>query len=48
MNQIATIVMTRQRTWLLTAISVALFVLLSGISADGLFRGSLGPPGSPS
>ena len=41
MNRIATIVMTRQRTWILTAISVALFVLLSGIFADGLFRGSL-------
>jgi thiosulfate dehydrogenase (quinone) large subunit len=30
-------VMTRQRTWMLTAISVALFVLLSWIFADGLF-----------
>ena len=34
-------VMTRQRTWMLTAISVALFVLLSWIFADGLFRGPL-------
>ena len=33
--------MTRQRTWMLTAISVALFVLLSGIFADGLFSGPL-------
>ena len=38
---IAPVVMTRQRTWILTAISVALFVLLSGIFADGLFRGPL-------
>ena len=41
MNRIATVVMTRQRTWMLTAISVALFVLLSWIFADGLFRGPL-------
>jgi thiosulfate dehydrogenase (quinone) large subunit len=41
MNRIASVVMTRQRTWMLTAISVALFVLLSGIFADGLFRGAL-------
>lgn len=41
MNLIATVAMTRQRTWMLTAISVALFVLLSGIFADGLFRGPL-------
>src|SRR5215212_3197458 len=34
-------VMTRQRTWILTAISVALFVLLSWVFADGLFRGPL-------
>jgi thiosulfate dehydrogenase (quinone) large subunit len=34
-------VMTRQRTWILTAISVAVFVLLSWIFADGLFRGPL-------
>jgi thiosulfate dehydrogenase (quinone) large subunit len=41
MNRFATVVMTRQRTWMLTAISVALFVLLSWIFADGLFRGPL-------
>jgi len=41
MNRIATVVLTRQRTWMLTAISVALFVLLSWIFADGLFRGPL-------
>ena len=40
-NRFATVVMTRQRTWMLTAISVALFVLLSWIFADGLFRGPL-------
>jgi thiosulfate dehydrogenase [quinone] large subunit len=33
--------MTRQRTWMLTAISVALFVLLSWIFADGLFSAPL-------
>jgi thiosulfate dehydrogenase (quinone) large subunit len=41
MNRIATVVMTRQRTWILTAISVALFVLLSWIFADGLLGPSL-------
>jgi len=41
MNGKRTFVMTRQRTWILTAISVAVFVLLSWIFADGLFRGSL-------
>jgi thiosulfate dehydrogenase (quinone) large subunit len=41
MNRFATVVMTRQRTWMLTAISVALFVALSGVFADGLFRGPL-------
>jgi thiosulfate dehydrogenase (quinone) large subunit len=41
MNGKRAFIMTRQRTWLLTAISVALFVLLSGIFADGLFRGPL-------
>src|SRR5215217_1869707 len=41
MNGKRAFVMTRQRTWILTAISVALFVLLSWIFADGLFRGSL-------
>ena len=41
MNGKRTFVMTRQRTWLLTAISVAVFVLLSWIFADGLFRGPL-------
>jgi thiosulfate dehydrogenase [quinone] large subunit len=33
--------MTRQRTWILTAISVALFVLLSWIFADGLLGAPL-------
>ena len=41
MNRFATVVMTRQRTWMLTAISVALFVLLSRIFADGLFSAPL-------
>jgi thiosulfate dehydrogenase (quinone) large subunit len=41
MNEKRAFVMTRQRTWILTAISVAIFVLLSWIFADGLFRGSL-------
>src|ERR671912_1363214 len=41
MNVKRTFIMTRQRTWMLTAISVALFVLLSWIFADGLFRGPL-------
>ncbi len=41
MNRIAPVVMTRKRTWMLTAFSVALFVLLSGIFADGLFHGPL-------
>jgi thiosulfate dehydrogenase (quinone) large subunit len=41
MNGKRVFVMTRQRTWILTAISVAVFVLLSWIFADGLFRGSL-------
>jgi thiosulfate dehydrogenase [quinone] large subunit len=33
--------MTRQRTWTLTAVSVALFILLSGVFADGLIRAPL-------
>ena len=41
MNRFATVVMTRKRTWMLTAISVALFVVLSWIFADGLFSGPL-------
>ena len=41
MNGERAFVMTRQRTWILTAISVAVFVLLSWIFADGLFRGPL-------
>ena len=41
MNRMPTVVMTRQRTWILTAISVALFVLLSWIFADGLLSGPL-------
>ena len=41
MNGKRAFIMTRQRTWILTAISVAVFVLLSGIFADGLFRGPL-------
>lgn len=40
MNRESTFVMTRSKTWTLTAIAVALFVLLSWIFADGL----LGPP----
>ena len=36
MNRITTFVMTRERTWVLTAISVALFILLCWIFADGL------------
>jgi thiosulfate dehydrogenase (quinone) large subunit len=41
MNGKRVFVMTRQRTWMLTAISVALFVLLSWIFADGLFSAPL-------
>ena len=41
MNGKRAFVMTRQRTWMLTAISVALFAVLSGVFADGLFRGPL-------
>jgi thiosulfate dehydrogenase [quinone] large subunit len=41
MNRKRAFVMTRQRTWMLTAISVALFVLLSWIFADGLFSAPL-------
>jgi len=41
MNGKRAFVMTRQRTWMLTAISVALFVLLSWIFADGLFSAPL-------
>jgi thiosulfate dehydrogenase [quinone] large subunit len=37
MNRTATFVMTRERTWVLTAVSVLLFILLCGIFADGLF-----------
>jgi thiosulfate dehydrogenase [quinone] large subunit len=37
MNGKTVFVMTRERTWGLTAISVAVFVLLSWIFADGLF-----------
>jgi thiosulfate dehydrogenase [quinone] large subunit len=40
MDGLATFTMTRKRTWVLTAISVALFILLSWIFADGL----LAPP----
>lgn len=36
MNRTSTFVMTRQRVWTLTGISVVLFVLLSWIFADGL------------
>src|SRR5215208_6092360 len=36
MNRTATFVMTRERTWVLTAVSVLLFILLCGIFADGL------------
>ncbi len=41
MNRVSTGLMTRQRTWILTAISVAIFVLLSWIFADGLLGGPL-------
>ena len=41
MNRKATFVMTRERTWMLTALSVILFVLLSWIFADGLLGPSL-------
>jgi thiosulfate dehydrogenase (quinone) large subunit len=37
MSRTATFVMTRERTWVLTAVSVLLFILLCGIFADGLF-----------
>jgi thiosulfate dehydrogenase [quinone] large subunit len=40
MNRDSTFVMTRSKTWTLTAIAVALFVLLNWLFADGL----LGPP----
>jgi thiosulfate dehydrogenase [quinone] large subunit len=40
MDRTTTVMMTRARTWMLTAISVALFVLLSWVFADGL----LAPP----
>jgi thiosulfate dehydrogenase (quinone) large subunit len=40
MDRSRTIVMTRERTWTLTAISVVFFILLSWIFADGL----LAPP----
>jgi len=41
MNGKRVFVMTPQRTWMLTAVSVALFVLLSWIFADGLFSAPL-------
>ena len=37
MNRTATSSMTRERTWVLTAVSVLLFILLCGIFADDLF-----------
>jgi thiosulfate dehydrogenase [quinone] large subunit len=37
MDRKTTVMMTRERTWMLTAISLAVFVLLSWIFADGLF-----------
>src|SRR5215204_348552 len=37
MDRQATFVMTRERTWVLTAVSVALFILLCWIFDDGLF-----------
>ena len=40
MNRQTSFVMTQGKTWILTAISVALFVLLCWLFADGL----LGPP----
>jgi len=41
MNASTGFLMTRQRTWTLTAASVALFIVLSGVFADGLFRAPL-------
>ncbi len=41
MNASTGFLMTRQRTWTLTAVSVALFILLSGVFADGLIRAPL-------
>jgi len=41
MNASTGFLMTRQRTWTLTAVSVALFILLSGVFADALFRAPL-------
>src|SRR5215204_1538518 len=41
MNGKRAVVMTPLRTWMLTAVSVALFVLLSWIFADGLFSAPL-------
>jgi hypothetical protein len=37
MDRQATFVMTRERTWGLTAISVALFIVLCWVFADDLF-----------
>ena len=37
MERTTTLIITRERVWALTAIAVALFVLLSAIFADGLF-----------
>ena len=37
MDRQATFVMTRERTWVLTAVSVALFILLCWVFEDGLF-----------
>jgi hypothetical protein len=41
MNANTGFLMTRQRTWTLTAVSVALFILLSEVFADGLFAAPL-------
>jgi thiosulfate dehydrogenase [quinone] large subunit len=41
MNRESTFVMTRGKTWALTAIAVALFILLSWLFADGLLGPSL-------
>src|SRR5688572_9823082 len=37
MDRMKTVVMTRERTWSLTTISVVLFILLCWVFADGLF-----------
>jgi thiosulfate dehydrogenase [quinone] large subunit len=41
MNRPTSFAMTRERVWVLTAVSVALYILLSAVFADGLFGTSL-------